>query len=308
MNKQILLVLSCFLFLLGCQSEGALADAYGNFEAREVMISPQIGGPFLFLNIQEGQRLEENQLVGLVDTIPLHLQAAQIRAKMRAIRQKTAQSQPQIDILLSQKANLEREQVRLKKLLEEEAAPSKQLDDINGQIEVIQKQIISTRDQIQTANRSILSELEPMEAQLQIIEDQIKRCRIINPTTGVVLQQLAEPEEMAAPGKPLYKLADLDRMILRAYVSGAHLPYLEIGQEVTVYVDESKNSNRRHTGIVRWVAEEAEFTPKIVQTKEERTNLVYAVKVEVPNDGSIKIGMPGELEFLPDSILMSQNR
>jgi HlyD family secretion protein len=283
----------------GCQPTTEKADAYGTFEAREVLVSAEASGPLLFLDVDEGITLDSGQLVGLVDTMPLHLQRQQIEARIQSIRQKVQHEQPQIDVLLSQKANLEREVRRLEGLLQEQAVPEQQVDDLRGQIDVVQNRILATRDQIQTANRSVLSEIEPLEAQYRTLTDKLDRCRIYNPITGRVLMQLVEPEEMAQMGRPLYKIADLSELTLRAYVTGAQLPHLNLGQTVEVWIDHSSGDLQPLSGTVTWIAHEAEFTPKIVQTRDERVNLVYAVKVRVHNDGRLKIGMPGELNFLP---------
>jgi len=280
--------------------EEPTADAYGTFEAREVFVAPQASGPLLFLDVAEGKSLDSGQVIGMVDTIPLHLQRQQLEARIRAIRQKTQNTQPQIDILLSQKNNLERELRRLEGLLAEQAVPEQQVDDIKGKITVVQQQMAATRDQINTANRSILAEVEPLEAQLRILNDKMDRCTIINPVTGRVLTQLVEPEEMVAAGKPLYKIADLSELTLRAYVSGAQLPHLNLGQTVDVWIDQDVDTNQRLSGTITSIADKAEFTPKIVQTKAERVNLVYAIKVRVPNDGRLKIGMPGEITWTVD--------
>jgi len=299
--KNILLSL-CIIagFATACQPTTEESDAYGTFEAREVLVSAEASGPLLFLHIDEGMALDSGQLVGLVDTMPLHLQRQQIAARIQSIRQKVQREQPQIDVLLSQKANLEREVRRLEGLLREQAVPEQQVDDLRGQIEVIQNRILATRDQIQTANRSVLSEIDPLEAQYRTLTDQLDRCRIHNPIAGRVLVQMVEPEEMARAGRPLYKIADLSELTLRAYVTGSQLPHLNLGQQVEVWIDHQSGDLQQLTGTVTWIADEAEFTPKIVQTRDERVNLVYAVKVQVRNDGRLKIGMPGELTFMPD--------
>lgn len=284
----------------GCQTQTEEADAYGTFEAREVLVSAELSGPLLFLNVDEGMTLDSGQLVGLVDTMPLYLQRQQIEARIKAIRQKVQREQPQIDVLLAQKANLEREVQRLEGLLREQAVPEQQVDDLRGQIDVVQNRILATRDKIQTANRSVLSEIEPLEAQSRTLTDKLDRCRIYNPIDGRVLMQLTEPEEMVQMGHPLYKIADLSELTLRAYVTGSQLPHLNLGQSVGVWIDHHSGELQQLPGTVTWIADEAEFTPKIVQTRDERVNLVYAVKVRVRNDGRLKIGMPGELTFMPE--------
>lgn len=290
------LILTFFPFLLlACEEEENGADAYGNFEATEIWVAAEANGKILHLEVEEGQVLKPDQWVGLIDTATLHLQKIQLQASMGSVRRKTQTAEPEVEVLLEQKKNLDREQKRLKNLVENNAATPKQLDDIEGQIELVEQQIRSTRNQINTVNRGILAELDPLEAQIRLLEHQIKKSHIINPIEGTVLQKTMETHEFAGMGRPLYKIADLSVMTLRAYISGAQLPHVKIGEEVKVLIDEDKTSNRSLTGKISWISDQAEFTPKMIQTKEERINLVYAIKVEVENDGSLKIGMPGEV-------------
>lgn len=287
------------LALASCQDNKHLADAYGNFEAPEVIVSAESSGRLLYFAVEEGQQLQAGQLVGMVDTVPLHLRRKQLLASIRAITGKTQEAQPQVEVLQEQKRNLQREAKRLEALVADQAATPKQLDDIRGQIEVVDRQIAATRSQTTTLNRGILAEIAPLEAQLEQIDDQIGRCYIYNPLSGTVLLKLAQASEMVAPAKPLYTIAHLEELDLRAYISGAQLPQAQLGQEVTVLIDDGKTANRQLPGRLSWISDQAEFTPKTVQTKEERVNLVYALKVRVKNDGSLKIGMPGEVMLRP---------
>lgn len=296
MQKHMLaLLLLPLLGMSSCQPETNNADAYGNFEVRELLVFAEANGKILTLNAEEGQTLEAGQLVALIDTLPLHLQKLQLLASIQTVSVKTQDARPQIQVLEEQRANLLREKKRVEALLADKAATPKQLDDINGQIEVVDKQIAATRSQTQTLNRGILGEIGPIREKIKAIDDQISRCYVYNPIAGTVLLKLAEPSEMTAAGKPLYKIADLREMELRAYISGAQLPEIKIGQEVEVRIDQGEENFRSLSGKVSWIASEAEFTPKTIQTKEERVNLVYAIKIKVPNDGSLKIGMPGEV-------------
>lgn len=297
MNTKIIIYLLALLSLAACQDNEVTSDAYGKFEAREVIISAEASGKLIQFDVEEGQQLKAGELVGLIDTTLLHLQREQLRAKIRAVTGKTQDAEPQVRVLQERRKNLLREERRLKALIADKAAPAKQLDDLQGQLEVIDKEIDAIRAQSQTANRGILSEIAPIEAQIEVVEEQIRRSYIYNSVSGTVLLQLAEPYEMTAAGKPLYTIAPLEELELRAYVSGAQLPELQIGQEVTVLVDQDAESNRSLSGTISWIADEAEFTPKTVQTKEERVNLVYAFKVKVKNDGRLKMGMPGEVVF-----------
>lgn len=298
--RNAFLFIALLILLVACEKEVERADAYGNFEATETLISAEANGKILFLDIQEGAMIEAGQVVGLIDTTTLHLQRQQLLAKIGAVNQKTRTAKPEVEVLKMQKKNLLREEERVRKLLKDSAATPKQLDDLSGQIKVVDRQIKAIESQAATANRGILAEVSPIEAQINVISDQIRRCAIVNPVEGTVLTQLAEPHEVTAMGRPLYTIAPMKTLNLRAYVSGAQLPYLKIGQTVEVQVDKNETSNKKLEGTVSWISSTAEFTPKTIQTKEERVNLVYAVKVYVPNDGGLKIGMPGEINFMPE--------
>lgn len=297
MKMNIFILLSIFTGLYACREQLDTADAYGNFEAREVIVSAEANGKIIQLDIEEGQVLEAGRLVGIIDTIQLHLKKLQLLAGIQMVSGKTQDIQPQIDVLEEQKQNLLREKGRIEALLKDDAATPKQLDDIKGQIVVVERQIKASKAQNRTFNRGLLGEIDPLRVQIRQLEDQISKCYIRNPFKGTVLLQLAEESEITATGRPLYKIARLEDMYLRVYVNGAQLPHIEIGQEVTVFIDENEKENRSMSGTISWISGKAEFTPKIVQTKEERVNLVYAVKIKVKNDGSLKIGMPGEAVF-----------
>lgn len=289
------------IFLLAllpsCTPETPLADAYGNFEAREVVVSSEVTGKLLEFRVEEGETLDSGLQVGLIDTVPYHLRRLQLLASLQALPQKKINADPQIDIYVQQRNNLLREIKRGEALAQSNAITPKQLDDLRGQLDVINQQMASAKAQETISNRGILAELAPLEAQLKQVEDQISRCYLFNPIQGTVLQKMTESSEMAIAGKALYKIADLNTMTLRAYFSGDQLPHIKIGQTVKVLIDDSKESNRELPGVITWISDQAEFTPKIVQTKEERVNLVYAVKIQVQNDGAVKIGMPAEVNL-----------
>lgn len=297
------------LLATACQESVDQADAYGNFEATEIVVSAEGAGKILRFDVEEGQPLRAGQLVGLIDTVALHLRREQLRAGIQAVRQKTQDAQPQIEVLQEQRRNLVRERDRIVALLKDQAATPQQLDGINGQIKVVDEQIDAAGAQVQIANRGILAEVAPLEAQIRQLDDQIRRCYIVNPIDGTVLVKMVEPNEMTNAGMPLYKIADLRKMTLRAYVTGTQLPHLRLGQNVTVLIDETQTENRAYSGVITWIADEAEFTPKIVQTKEERVNLVYAIKIEVLNDeGRLKVGMPGEVRLVPEGAPASDSQ
>lgn len=284
--------------LFSCGQDRALSDAYGNFEATTIVVSSEASGRLLFIHATEGQQLPAGKLIAQVDTTQLHLQLKQVEATIGTLPKKLRNAIDDIKVLEYQKANLLRERDRVNRLVVQKAATPKQLDDMNGEVEVIDQRIAAIRTQTQTTNQAILAEKAPLLAQTDILREQIRRCYVYNPISGTVLTRLVEPSEMVSPGMPLYRLGQLDTMTLRAYTSSVLLQNVRIGQTVEVLIDEGKEGLTPLSGRVSWIAEQAEFTPKVIQTKEERTNLVYAIKVEVPNpNGRIKIGMPAEVNF-----------
>jgi HlyD family secretion protein len=299
------------LLLAACGNRNGMHDASGVFESDEVMVSAEISGKLLSLDAGEGTRLQAGQIVGKVDAENLALQKEQVEASMGALEQKTMDVSPQLKLLRDQYAvqqeqlkSLQRDQARFATLVKADAATPKQLDDIEAQISILQKQMEVTRQQLAvqenttgTQNRSVLSERGPLSKRAEQIQDLIRRTQVINPIGGTVLVQYAHAGEMAQAGKALYKIANLDTLYLRAYLTATQLSKIKLGQTVKVLVDDGARQYKHYTGTVSWVSDKAEFTPKTIQTKEERANLVYAMKVRVPNDGYLKIGMYGELDL-----------
>lgn len=281
------------LFALSCSGNGNRSDAYGNFESTEIVISTEAAGKLIRFDVEEGVALEAKTLVGCIDTTQLALKREQLLASQQSIRSRSANILAQIDVIKEQKNVALIEKRRLENLFKENAATQKQLDDVNGQLNVLDKQMAS----IETQNASVLAEIRSLESQILQINDQIQKSVIVNPVKGTVLTKFAEPFEVIGYGKPLYKIADLTTMFLRVYVSGEQLPNIKLGQKVEVLIDQNKTENQKLEGEISWVSSKAEFTPKIIQTKQERVNMVYAVKVKVANDGALKIGMPGEVNF-----------
>ncbi len=290
--KKYVIIISLTL-LAACSGKNNKSDAYGNFEADEVIISSEVGGKLLLFNIEEGAELKAETLIGLVDTTDLQLKKEQLTAQKNSIATKTANISAQIEVQQQQKANLLIDKARIEKLLKDGAATKKQLDDINGSISLVDKQIAS----IQTQNNSVSSDLLGIEKQIAQIEQSIKKSHIINPVNGTVLDKYMMQDELVTPGKSLYKIADITNIYLRAYVSESQLSSIKLGQKVEVLIDKGKSEVAKYEGFITWISSTAEFTPKIIQTKEERVNLVYAVKIKVKNDGALKIGMPGEVNF-----------
>jgi HlyD family secretion protein len=286
-----LIVISAMLF--SCKGNNDKSDAYGNFEATEIIVSAETNGRILQFDVEEGQELLAGQRVGQIDTTDLYLKIEQLKAQKKAISTKSPGVAAQVEVQLQQKENLEVEKARVDKLFRDKAATLKQVDDIKGALDLIDRQIAS----IKTQQSGVVEEMEVIQKQVAVTQEAINKCRIINPSNGTVLVKYAETGELALPGKSLYKLADLRQMELRVYVSGDQLPGIEIGQKVQVLIDKDNKTNQALEGTVSWISQKAEFTPKIIQTKEERVNLVYAIKILVPNDGRIKISMPGEVNF-----------
>lgn len=290
--KKILFILFVII-LASCAGKKSDSDAWGTFEATEITVSAEVSGKIMKLDAEEGSVIKAGMQTGLIDTIDWVLKKEQLIAQRGAIASKYPGVASQIAVQQQQLKNLEIEKARIERLFNEGAATKKQLDDVNGSIDVIQKQILST----QTQNTSVGSELSGLLSQIELIEENLKRCRIMNPVDGTILDKYAEPNEITGAGKALYKIADLNTMYLRVYISGAQLSAVKIGDKVDVIFDKDANNNTTMQGEISWISSTAEFTPKIIQTKEERVQLVYAVKVRVKNDGSLKIGMPGEIKF-----------
>lgn len=279
--------------MIACNSNNEKSDAYGNFESTEVIVSALGQGEILYLHLEEGDIFQKGALVGLIDTVDLSLKKNQLILTKEAVRTGLITIDAQMEVQLQQKKNLLVDKDRLEKLYMDGAATQKQLDDINGGIDLIDAQLAATKSQKQ----KILAEIQTLDAQIEQINEALSKCSIVVPSSGTVLTKYAEGGEVAAMGKPLFKLADMEHMKLKVYVSGDQLPHIKIGQKVEVMIDESKTENRIMEGSIIWVSSSAEFTPKTIQTKDERVNLVYAVKVLVKNDGALKIGMPGEVNF-----------
>jgi HlyD family secretion protein len=311
MKSRIYTVFILALLVLSCNSQHNEYDASGNFEADEVIVSARQNGILLSFPINEGDTLAEGAVAGQVDVaIPL-LQKQQAQATIAALGNKTFSVAEQNRLvqkqLLVQEAQLEqlqREKARTENLVKADAATRKQLDDINAQGDQLQKQIAVTRQQLKvnasttyTQNKSILSEKDPLQKTVAQYQEQVERGQVINPITGVVLSKYAFKGEMALTGKPLYKIANTDTLTLKAYITGGQLSQVRTGQQVTVRIDQENKAYKSYPGRIYWIAAKSEFTPKTIQTKDERANLVYAIKVKVRNDGYLKIGMYGELMF-----------
>ena len=306
--KKILTIISAILLLNACQKETDY-DASGNFEADEVIVSSQQNGVLLSYRVKEGNQLTKGDTVGQIDVRITELQKEQTEASIAALNEKTMAPNNQVELVRrqlevqkSQLEQLSKEKIRTENLVKADAATRKQLDDINATVDQLKKQILVTEQQIKlntyntnTQNRGILSEKTPMQKMVEQLQEQINRGQIVNPTTGTVLVNYALPGEMQVIGKPLYKIANTDTLDLRAYITGSQLAQIKLGEDVKVRIDDGKDGYKEYPGTISWISAKSEFSPKTIQTKDERANLVYAIKVRVRNDGYLKIGMYGEV-------------
>ena len=290
-----IICLGLIMALLWACNKNDKSDAYGNFEAVEVTLSSQSNGQIQFLDFMEGDQVQLGDTIGLTDTVDLSLKREQLVKQTGVLDAQLQDIRSQIKVQEQQKKNLLVDKTRLDKLFADGAATQKQVDDMNGNLDLINQQIDATKVQ----EGSVHAQRATLDIQIDQVKESISKCWIISPVNGTILTKYAEKGEVTAFGKPICKLADLSVMELKVYVSGSQLPYLKIGDTVTVLIDKDKKSMRQLSGKVSWISSRAEFTPKTIQTKEERVNLVYAAKVLVPNDGSLKIGMPGEINFMP---------
>ncbi|MDP3434630.1 MAG: HlyD family efflux transporter periplasmic adaptor subunit [Bacteroidota bacterium] len=292
MNKLQIIALS-LLMLGACKNGEKKSDAYGNFEAVETIVSSETAGKLLSMEVKQGDQLEAGKLIAQIDTTEIILKKLQTEAQLVASETKRQNVTAQINVLKEQKKNVQTTQQRISKMFADKAATQQQMDDINGQLNVLDKQVLATNTQFQL----IASEMEVVKRQLDLFNEQQTKCQIKSPTKGTVLETYLETGELATPGKPVLKMADLSNLELKVYVSGAQLPNVRLGNEVKVLIDSGAKEMQSLSGKISWISSESEFTPKIIQTKEERVKLMYAVKIVVANDGSLKIGMPGEVVF-----------
>ena len=288
--------LGTILMLASCAGTSNENEATGVFETTEVTVSAQGTGEIMQLHITEGQTLQSGQAVGCIDTLQLSLRKDELLGNLQATRSRFRNVECQIASLEQQIATQKKERQRIENLLRDHAANQKQLDDINAQIALLEKQLAAQTENLEKGNQTTNGQVRMLEAQIAQVEDQIRRSVITIPSAGTVLSKYAEAGELATTGQALFKLGDLENMYLRAYVTAPQLTTLKIGQQVRVFADEGEENRREYAGTVTWISDQAEFTPKTIQTRDERANLVYAVKIAVRNDGYIKRGMYGEME------------
>lgn len=293
--KKYIIILSLPALLAACQTQENPSDAYGNFEATEITLSAEVTAKLLAFSPEEGDRLAKGDFIAQQDTIQLHLRKKELLAQIRAIRSRQPGIASRLDVLQEEKANVAHELERFEILAREGAATTKQVDDLRNRMKILDRQLAQAR----TEFGPLLAEMETMEVRIAQLDEQIADASLTAPLDGTLLVKLAEAHEMVNAGTPLLRLANLEALELRAYISGTQLDEVQLGQEVEVLIDKDKEDYHYLSGNISWISGKAEFTPKIIQTKEERTDLVYAMKVKVKNDGRLKIGMPGEVRFAP---------
>ncbi len=291
--KTRLLLISLLAIAAGCSNNKNEADAYGNFEATEVIISSETSGKIVQFDPAEGTKLEKGDLIAVVDTTIPVLQTAEINASMKSVRTRISSVNAQNEIIRQQIENLDVNIKRISNMLKDEAATQKQYDDLTGQVAVLQKQISANN----TQKESVTAELGVLESKKATLNEQIRRSCVRSPLSGTIIEKYSEAGEITTTGKPLVKIADLSVITLKVYVSGGQLGKVKPGQACKVRIDDGEKGYREFDGTIRYISEKAEFTPKIIQTKEERVTMVYAVEIAVPNDGALKSGMPGEAIF-----------
>lgn len=287
-----------FLFTMtACGSGIPDYDATGTFETTEVLVSSEVSGKLLYLNVEEGTVLKAGQQVGVVDTVQLYLKKKQLEASAKSVEGQLPDILKQVAALKKEIATAEREKRRVENLLKAGAANQKQLDDAEAHLEVLQKQLIAQGSTLLNSRESLTWQSSSVGIQVAQVEDQLIKCHITSPIDGTVLAKYAEAGELAVAGKPLFKVADMYGMYIRAYVTSEQLAQVKLGQKVTVYADYGNEARKEYPGVVTWISDRSEFTPKTILTKDERANLVYAVKIAVKNDGYLKIGMYGGVRF-----------
>jgi len=294
-NTNIIYSLLLLLSIVSCKEKANNYDASGSFEAKETIIAAEATGKILQLNIEEGQPLDSGQLIGFIDSTQLQLTRLQLVQSKKAILSGRPEANAQVEALRSELSSAIRDHDRTERLVKGGVASQKQLDDENAKIATLQAKINAQESSLRITTSSLNEQGSTIDAQMKEINDQLKKCVIINPVKGTVLTKYVEQYEMAVLGRPLYKIADISTIILRAYITGDQLQQVKIGQKVKVFTDDGKGGYKETEGLITWVNDKSEFTPKTIQTKNERANLVYAIKVKVKNDGYLKIGMYGEV-------------
>ena len=297
MKLKYLILILVIATVASCKKTEKKFDASGSFEAEEIIISSEAIGTIKEFTISESQELKAGQAIGYIDSTQLYLKKKQLLASINAVLSKRPDVALQLGALDEQLKTAEKEKQRMTSLVSSGAGTQKQLDDVLAQINVINKQKEALQSSLKITVNGITQETQPLYVQIEQLNDQLTKCRIINPVNGTVLAKYVEPNEVAATGKPLYKIADLSEIILRAYISGSQLSKVKLGQQLKIFFDDGAENYKKYAGEITCISEKAEFPPKPIMTKDERSNLVYAIKIRVDNDGFLKLGMYGEVKF-----------
>lgn len=295
MKKYSIILLA--ICLVACSSKEKEFDATGTFEATEVTVSAEQSGTLLRFALEEGDNVEAGSEVGLTDTTQIWLKLRQADATKTVYQSQKPDLEKQIAATRQQLENAQSEKKRYQELVSDGAAPSKMLDDATNQVKVLQRQLDALVSTLNTQLSTLNSQLSTVDVQKNQLWDQLRKCHIVAPISGTVLEKYAEQGEFAAPGKALFKMGDTRNMYLRAYVTSGQLEQVRVGQKVKVFADFGDKKRKEYDGTVSWISSRSEFTPKTILTDDERADLVYAVKIAVKNDGAIKIGMYGEVKF-----------
>lgn len=297
MKKNHFVIFFLSIFIASCANNSKQFDTSGTFESTEIIVSAEATGQIMQFTANEGDTLKEGVAVGYIDSTQLHLQKLQLLQNQKAILAGRPNIQSQIEATQKQIDNTMLDQQRIQNLVKGNVATQKQLDDVNSKLAVLLAQLAAQKSTLGNTTSTLNEQGNTVNVQLAQVQDQLKKCVITNPVSGTVLTTYANASEVTAMGKPLYKIADLTNVLLRAYITGDQFAAVKIGQKVKVSVDESKDKYRDYEGTIEWINNKSEFTPKTIQTKDERANLVYAIKIRVKNDGFIKLGMYGEVKF-----------
>lgn len=297
MNRQLIIFLALFLLLVACQNGDKDYDATGIFEATEITVSAEQAGTLLHFPAEEGDPVGNGQQVALIDTTQLYLQYLQLGATRSVYASQRPETQKQIAALRQQIDKAQKERERFARLVSEGAANRKQVDDLESQVLVLQKELDARLSSLGNSTRSLTEQMNTAELQRMQVADLLDKCHVRSPVKGTILAKYSEAGEYAVPGKPLFKVADLETMYLRAYITSSQLQKVNVGDSVRVYADYGGGDRKTYAGQITWISSQAEFTPKTILTEEERADLVYAVKIRVRNDGAIKIGMYGEVQL-----------
>ena len=296
-SRNLLGLCSLLALFSSCGNGAPKYDATGTFETTEVLVSAEASGRLLYFDIEEGMLLKAGEEVGVVDTVQLYLKKLQLEASLKSVEEQRPDILKQVAATKEQISAAQRERNRVANLLKVGAANQKQLDDAEDQLEVLRKQLVAQNSTLSNSHQSLKWQSSSVGIQVAQVEDQLKKCHITSPIIGTVLAKYAEAGELTAMGTPLFKVADTEQMYLRAYITSEQLSQVKLGQKVTVFSDYGTDEHKQYPGVVTWISDTSEFTPKTILTKNERANLVYAVKIAVHNDGLLKIGMYGGVEF-----------